>query len=74
MGVFIASPEAASRLAQAVMDNLFDLTYAVELDARGKLEWRYRGNGQRPDKEPDTGWWRRFTAGFYGVLPIEGQL
>ncbi len=74
MGVFIASPEAASRLAEAVMDNLFDLTYAVELDARGKLVWSYRGNGQRPDKEPDTGWWRRFKAGFYGVLPIEGQL
>ncbi len=74
MGVFIASPEAANRLSEAVMRDLFDLTYALELDDRQKLVWNYRGGEKRLEKEPDTRWWRRFTAGFYGVLPIEGQL
>ncbi len=74
MGVFIAAPEAADTLASSVMRELVDMAYVVQLDSNGNLAWYYRRDGQQVDQEPDTGWWRRFSAGFYGVLPIEGQL
>jgi putative cardiolipin synthase len=76
MGVFIES-EVASRLAEVVFADLAESTYAVVLDEQQrKLRWRYSG-GETPEwveQEPNTGWWRRFSAGFYGLLPIEGQL
>ncbi len=75
MGVFIESAPAAGGLAEAVMRDVVDSTYWVELDDRQNLVWNYRGTEpEQFEKEPNTSWWRRFVAGFYGVLPIEGQL
>lgn len=76
MGVFIESVPAADGLAKSVMEDVVDSTYWVELDDRQNLVWNYRGvePEQQLEKEPNTSWWRRFVAGFYGILPIEGQL
>jgi hypothetical protein len=42
----------------------------------GGIRWRYE-NGEDVEifeREPGSGFWRRFSSGFYGILPIEGQL
>ncbi len=46
------------------------------LDDDDKLRWTYDHEGVQEVvyKEPQAGWWRRFQAGFYGLLPIEDQL
>jgi putative cardiolipin synthase len=76
MGVFIDSAEGAQLFAEIVGQDLAQSTYSVQLNENNKLRWVYQGDGVREElkKEPQTSLWRRFAAGFYGVLPIEGQL
>jgi len=52
------------------------VAYRVTLDENGKLQWTYDNGVEREvwQKEPQTSWGRRFKAGFYRILPIEGQL
>ena len=76
LGVIIESPELAETLAAAIEGVLPTQTYEVFLNEKGKLRWRGMEDGQEVilDKEPQTGWWERFMAGFYRMLPIRGQL
>lgn len=76
MGVFIDSAEVARVFAEVVAADLGESTYSVQLNENNKLRWIYQGEDGREElnKEPQTSFWRRFSAGFYGVLPIEGQL
>ncbi len=50
--------------------------YEVILNDKGQVRWVDRAGDAEVilDKEPQTGWWRRFTVGFYRILPIKGQL
>jgi putative cardiolipin synthase len=51
-------------------------TYEVILNGQGAIRWVDHA-GDEPivlTKEPDTSWWRRFSTGFYRILPVKGQL
>ena len=41
-----------------------------------RLVWTTENDGEpkRYGVDPETTWWKRITAGFIGVLPIESQL
>ncbi|AQA17733.1 hypothetical protein BST95_05260 [Halioglobus japonicus] len=76
MGIFIESSEAGSGFTLQLEDELSRISWRVELDDDDKLRWTYDHEGVQEVvyKEPQAGWWRRFQAGFYGLLPIEDQL
>jgi len=76
LGVIIRSPELAEQLAARIDAALAEQTYEVFLDEKGKLRWRGLENGQEVilEKEPQTKWSQRFSAGFMRILPIRGQL
>jgi len=76
LGVIIESPEMAETLTAGLEEKLATHTYEVFLNEKGKLRWRGMEGDQEIilDKEPQTGWWERFMAGFYRILPIRGQL
>ena len=76
MGLFVDSAEIASQFAEQVNSDLSPFTYRVVLDDNGRIEWRYEGDSEvsTENLEPQAGFWRRFAAGFYRLLPIEDQL
>ena len=76
LGVIIRSPELAAQSAKHIDAALAKQTYEVFLNEKGKLRWRGLENGQEVifDKEPQTTWSQRFSAGFMRILPIRGQL
>jgi putative cardiolipin synthase len=77
MGLFIESEVAGEGLFQSVRDSLGEATYKVVLDDQGKLNWIHLAGTENEEiltKEPLTSFGRRFSAGFYGILPIESQL
>ncbi len=76
MGLFIESETLAENLTRVVRGELRGATYQVELDGDGELCWVDRSDGKPLilGSPPQAGWGRRFTAGFYGLLPIENQL
>lgn len=76
MGIFIDAPVIGTPFTQRVLGDLARVAWKVDLDDRGKLRWTYDWDGERmvTHKEPQASWGRRFMAGFYGMLPIEGQL
>ncbi len=75
MGLLIDSPEMAQMFLTKARQGLANRTYKVELDENNKLRWRATIGGSEvlESKEPLTGWWRRFLARVYRVLP-ESQL
>ena len=76
LGVIIGSPELAGLTASGIDEELHLRAYEVLLDEDGKLTWVDR-SGDEPvvlTKEPQTSWWKRFSTGFMGILPIKGQL
>jgi putative cardiolipin synthase len=76
VGLFIHSPDMARDFSELVREDLPQYTYRVELNDAGKLRWHYDygDEHQTYSSEPQAGAWRRFKAGFYRMLPIEGQL
>ena len=67
----------AEELAASVNQNVAAQTFEVFLNEKGKLRWRAHdddGNEVIFDKEPQTTWGQRFSAGFMRILPIRGQL
>lgn len=76
LGVIMKSSELA-RFIHEQLDEAFDQNaYEVILNDKGKVRWVDRAGDEEIilDKEPQTGWWRRFTVGFYRMLPVKGQL
>jgi putative cardiolipin synthase len=71
LGVIIRSPELAEQFASQVDTKLATQTYEVFLNDKGKLRWRAHENGEEViyDKEPQTSWWQRFTAGLMRIVP-----
>jgi putative cardiolipin synthase len=77
LGVIIRSPEMAEEIAAGVDQKLAAQTFEVFLNDKGQLRWRAHdddGNEVIFDKEPQTTWGQRFSAGFMRILPIRGQL
>ena len=76
LGVIIDSPQMASRSVDLIDEVLPRATYEVTLDDKGKLRWTGESNGEQEiwTKEPQTGFWTRFTVSFMRILPIKGQL
>jgi putative cardiolipin synthase len=76
MGIFIESAELGGPFTEKALEILPEVAYRVTLDDRGNLVWTYDDGAEREvwHKEPQTSWGRRFKAGFYRILPIEGQL
>ena len=76
-GVYVESPELAARL-QAYMDEGVEPanSYRLKLDDDGDLVWITEDDGVevRYEKDPLSTFGQRFTAGFIGILPVEGQL
>ena len=76
LGVIIRSPELAEQMLEKIEANIARQTFEVFLNEKGKLRWRGFEDGQEIilDKEPQTTWGQRFSAGFMRILPIRGQL
>lgn len=75
MGVLLDSPTLASDVAERLLVGLPQVAYQVIL-VDGDLRWVTYEDGQKvvEKKEPETTFWERFTAGFFELLPIRGQL
>jgi putative cardiolipin synthase len=76
IGAFIDSPAFAEWAAELLETRLPTHSYRARLDAEGEIEWVDLPDGDEIvySQEPGTGWWRRFRAGFFGILPIGGEL
>jgi putative cardiolipin synthase len=76
MGVIIHSPEIAGELVELVSAALPTYAFQVYMDDSNKLRWKCfeDGNEVIVKKEPQTGFWRRFNAGFLRMMPIKSQL
>jgi putative cardiolipin synthase len=75
MLLIIDSTDLGSQLAGDVMQSLPELAYRVELDAKGKLQWRSEIDGVEAieKSEPLAGPWLRFQAQLFRIVP-ETQL
>ena len=76
LGVIIDSPSLTGAAVERFRQQLNRMAYEVVLNDKGKVRW-IDNAGDEPvvlDKEPQTGFWRRFSVGFYRILPIKGQL
>ena len=75
-GVIIHSPEMAAQLVERVTAALQTASFEVFLDEKNRLRWRGYENGREVvlTREPQTGFWRRFNAGFLRMMPIKSQL
>lgn len=76
MGLFIDTELGVSRLRESIEQELPRVSYRVDLDEASNTRWTYQYEDEFVvlDKSPQTSWWRRFSAGFIGLLPLEDQL
>jgi putative cardiolipin synthase len=75
MGIMIDSPNLAEVLLADMRDTFAEVVYRLALNEDGKLRWHAREDGETVEftREPQTSWWRRFSANIFKILP-EGQL
>ena len=76
LGVIIHSPKIATELVERVTAGIPTAGFEVFLNEKNKLRWRGYEDGQEVilTKEPQTGFWHRFNAGFLRMMPIKSQL
>lgn len=76
MGVFVDSPSLANWAAEQFAERLPRHAYRVRLDEDGELEWVDSSGDDDViyHEEPLADPWLRFQSGFFGLLPIEGEL
>lgn len=76
LGVIIYDSDLGELYSKKVEKDLRSQTYEVFLNEKGKLRWRGHADGKEViyDKEPNTTWGQRFSAGFVRMLPIRSQL
>ena len=76
VGLFIDSPVKGKQLAERIENGIKDYTYQVKLNQKGQLRWYFHGKDgvEEYKSDPQSSGWRKFKAGFYGLLPIEDQL
>ncbi len=70
------SDEIAAPFASQLLSRLPEFAYRVTLNDKGRLQWLYKDKGESRvfHREPQAGFWRRATAGIFGLFPFEGQL
>lgn len=75
MGILIDSRELAKKMLKDRVSVFKQVVYELRLNEDDKIEWHGidEGNQVVHNKEPQTSWWRRFTAKVYKIFP-EGQL
>jgi len=76
MGVYLDAPDMTVPVLEHFESRLQEIAYRLRLDEKGKIEWVGWENGQEViyHNEPGASFWKRFTAGFYRLLPLESQL
>lgn len=76
LGVYFESKNYADLIREGFKNNAIRLGYHVTLDDAGDLKWTTIVNGKEVffDKEPDTGFWKRFGTGFLSFIVPESQL
>jgi len=76
LGVIIHSPKIATELVERVTAGIPTAGFEVFLNEKNKLRWRGYEDGREVilTKEPQTGFWHRFNAGFMRMMPIKSQL
>ncbi|NRB36985.1 MAG: phospholipase D family protein [Pseudomonadales bacterium] len=75
MGILIDSPPLAAALLTDKQQQFEQMVYRLSLNEKNNIQWQSQEGNQLTieTKDPQTSWWRRFTSGFYKILP-EGQL
>jgi putative cardiolipin synthase len=76
LGVFFESPKYAKMMETGFDKNAMVKAYRVVLTEEGELQWVTLEDGKeiRFDVEPETGFWKRFGAGFMSIFVPESQL
>jgi putative cardiolipin synthase len=80
IGVVLEVPEIAEEMAVWFDENIERIAFRLELkkehDGYERLYWHGWEDGKQVvyDREPHTGFWRRFGISFMSVWPIESQL
>ncbi len=76
LGMVVESGEIAGAMASSGLESLQTVTYRLQLNRRGRLNWHYNSRGQSlvARTEPDTSLWRRILTRLMGLLPIEEQM
>lgn len=76
LGFLIQSPKLASRLKTLFDETVPRIAYRVRLNEDVDVYWTDgEGEGaERWEVEPETGWFKRFSVGFFSLLPIENML
>ncbi len=75
--LIIYSSELAKSLAKDIEENFKgENSWKLNLTVDGELEWVGNTEGKeiRYTHEPKTGFWRRFSSGFFALFPIEKYL
>lgn len=71
--LIIHSPRLARAVADAIETSMSpENSWALGEGQNGALQWT--GSDGSYEHEPDTGFWLRFKAGLFGLLPIEKYL
>jgi len=76
MGIYLDAPDLTVPVLEYFERRRPELAYRLRLDETGEIEWVGWKNGQEViyHNEPGASFWKRFSAGFYSLLPIESQL
>jgi len=76
LGVYFESEKYARELHDVFNARADVVAYRLMLDDDGDLVWMTREDGQELqfDKEPETGFWTRFSTGFLSLIVPESQL
>lgn len=80
IGVVLAAPREAARVAGGVDKALHRVAYRLSLETdeqgRERILWHDDDPATRAvyTTDPHSGFWQRFTVGFMSLLPVESQL
>ena len=75
--LYVESPALAEQVIEFMNEGVDpDVSFRLELDTAGKLYWVADDEGTplRYDKDPETTFLQRFSAGFIRLLPVDTQL
>ncbi len=76
IGAVFSSSDAAAWMSDWFEENIDMIAFKLELTEDNKLLWHGLVDGKpyTTDREPNTGFWRRFGTAFMRLFPIESQL
>lgn len=76
LGVYFESPEYAKLLSEGFEKKALVKGYQLILNENGDMRWLTMEGGKEVQftKEPETGFWKRFTTGFMSIFVPESQL